>query len=76
MSGASVSLPGGIAIEYPNGQSVDSSGTVQIDSDWRMIGGVAPTVRVPITLERLRQRYVNGRDVLLEEGERVLQRLR
>ena len=75
MSGASIALPGGVSIEYPNGQSVDSAGVVQIDSDWRMMGGVAPTVRLAVTLERLHQRYVDGRDVVLEEGERALRRI-
>ena len=76
MAPASLALPAGITIEYPNGQSVDSAGRVQIDSDWSDAGGVAPTIRIPTTMERLRRRYVEGGDPLLEEAQELLRRMR
>ena len=45
-------MPGGILIGYPFGRSVDRDGRIQLDSRGG-VGGVAPDVRVPRTLENV-----------------------
>lgn len=50
MVGGEIALPGGYAIGYPFGRSVDRDGIVQIDSRNRY-GGVPPDQRVPKTLD-------------------------
>jgi carboxyl-terminal processing protease len=66
MSGAEIRLPGGLTVGYPNGRSLDINGAIQLDSDWRLEGGVVPDVRVPVTLENARAQFKDGRDVVLE----------
>jgi carboxyl-terminal processing protease len=72
MSGSEVLMPRGLTVGYPGGQSLDASGTIQIDSDWRLQGGVEPDVRVPLTLETVRAQFVEGRDVVLERAVRLI----
>jgi carboxyl-terminal processing protease len=72
MSGAEVLMPGGLTVDYPNGQSLDESGHVQIDSNWELAGGIAPDVRVPLTMENVRAQFKDGRDVVLETAVRLL----
>jgi carboxyl-terminal processing protease len=66
MTGAEIRLPGGLTVEYPNGRSLDVHGDIQVDSDWRLQGGVAPDVRVPLTLANARAQFLEGRDVVLQ----------
>jgi carboxyl-terminal processing protease len=73
ISGAEVKMPAGLTVEYPNGQSVDERGQIQVDSDWRMEGGIAPDVRVPVTLENVRAQFREGRDVVLETAVKILE---
>jgi carboxyl-terminal processing protease len=70
MVGGKVSLPGGYAIEYPNGRSTDQYGVVQLDSR-NGIGGVAPNPRVPKTLENVLA-FAAGTDVELQYAIRYL----
>ena len=72
MSGAEVLMPGGLTVDYPNGQSLDESGHVQIDSNWELAGGIAPDVRVPLTMENVRAQFKDGRDVVLETAVQLL----
>ena len=72
MSGAEVLMPGGLTVDYPNGQSLDANGHVQIDSNWELAGGIAPDVRVPLTLETVRAQFKDGRDVVLETAVKLL----
>ena len=72
MSGAEVLMPGGLTVDYPNGQSLDANGHVQIDSNWELAGGIAPDVRVPLTLENVRAQFKDGRDVVLETAMKLL----
>jgi len=72
MSGAEVLMPEGLTVEYPNGQSLDENGIVQIDSDWRLDGGVSPDIRVPLTTDTVRAQYRDGRDVVLETAVHTL----
>lgn len=46
MDGGTVVLPGDTTFAVPYGRSVDASGTIQIDSDWTMKGGILPTARL------------------------------
>jgi len=52
MVGGRIKMPGGYAIGYPFGRSVDHNGVVQLDSR-NGVGGVAPGLRVPKTLENV-----------------------
>ena len=49
---------------FPQGASLDESGRIQVDSNASMVGGVAPTVRVPLDKETL-ARAMAGEDVQL-----------
>jgi carboxyl-terminal processing protease len=64
MVGDRVVMPGGYVIGFPWGQSLDRSGTVQLDSRYGA-GGVMPNMRVPLTLENA-VRAANGQDMPLE----------
>jgi carboxyl-terminal processing protease len=66
MSGAEIRMPSGLTVEYPNGRSLDVHGDIQLDSDWRLEGGVTPDVRVPLTLETARAQFLERRDVVLQ----------
>ena len=72
MSGAEVKMPAGLTVEYPGGQSLDANGVVQLDSDWRLEGGVNPDIRVPLTMDTVRAQFKDGRDVVLETAVRTL----
>jgi len=72
MSGAQVLMPSGLTVEYPAGQSLDENGVVQLDGDWRLEGGVTPTIRVPLTKDTVRAQFKDGRDVVLETAIRTL----
>ncbi len=72
ISGAEVKMPAGLTVEYPNGRSVDEHGQVQVDSDWRMEGGIVPDVRVPLTLENVRAQFRDGHDIVLETAIRIM----
>ncbi|WP_333582457.1 hypothetical protein [Methanoculleus bourgensis] len=49
---------------FPAGASLDENGRIQVDSNASMIGGVAPTVRVPLDADTL-ARAMAGEDVQL-----------
>lgn len=72
MSGAEVLMPDGLTVEYPSGQSLDESGVVMLDSDWRFEGGVTPDIRVPLTTDTVRAQFKGGLDVVLETAVRAL----
>jgi carboxyl-terminal processing protease len=70
LAGGEIALPGGIVLHYPDGYAVDAAGRVLIDSR-NGVGGVAPTVRVPMTEETVLA-YARGVDVELEAAVRWL----
>lgn len=57
-------LPLGIMTAFPTGASLDENGRIQVDSNVSMVGGVAPTVRVPLDRDTL-ARAMAGEDVQL-----------
>ncbi len=57
-------LPAGIMTAFPQGASLDENGRIQVDSNASMVGGVAPTVRVPLDRDTL-ARAMAGEDVQL-----------
>ena len=73
MSGSSIRLPGDYIVAYANGASLDEDGTIQLDSDSALNGGVLPDMRVLITEDTLRAIQVEGRDILLETAIETLQ---
>ncbi|MBN9022969.1 MAG: hypothetical protein J0H08_12925 [Rhizobiales bacterium] len=70
LAGGEIALPGGIVLHYPDGYAVDAAGRVLIDSR-NGVGGVAPTVRVPMTEETVLA-YARGVDVELDAAVRWL----
>jgi carboxyl-terminal processing protease len=63
LCGPEANLPGGLTVGWPSGQSLDADKCIQVDSR-NMVGGVAPTIRVPMNLENA-LRVVAGEDVEL-----------
>ena len=70
MVGGEIALPGGYAIGYPFGRSVDQYGVIQIDSR-NGYGGVPPDQRVPMTLENVLA-FAAGTDVELQYAVKYL----
>lgn len=70
MTGGEIKMPGGYSIHYPFGRSVDQYGVVQLDSR-NGIGGVAPNLRVPKTLENVLA-FAAGTDVELQYAIKYL----
>ena len=64
MVGGKIKMPGGYAIGYPFGRSVDRNGVVQLDSR-KGFGGVPPNLRVPKTLENVLA-FAAGTDIELQ----------
>jgi carboxyl-terminal processing protease len=64
MNNFQAALPLGLYILFPDGASLDRNGTIQVDSNASLTGGVRPTVRVPLNEETL-ARAMAGEDVQL-----------
>jgi len=74
MVGGLIRMPGGYLIGYPFGRSVDRDGRIQLDSRGG-VGGVAPDVRVPRTLENVLA-FADGTDVELLRALDCLREMR
>jgi carboxyl-terminal processing protease len=61
----SISMPLGLTLNYPVGQSLDFQGRIQIDSNASLVGGVSPDIRVPLTAEAITG-FAEGRDMQLD----------
>ena len=70
LSGAEALIPGGLTVAWPAGQSLDADRQIQIDSR-DGVGGVAPTIRIPMTRERALM-IAQGEDVELAEALAIL----
>ena len=70
LSGSVAVMPGSLTVHWPCGQSLGEDGRVQLDSR-DGVGGVAPTIRIPMTVENA-IRVANGIDVELEAAVRLL----
>ena len=70
MAGGEAYMPGDFKIRWPFGQSLDENEVVQLDSRGG-VGGVAPSVRVPMTNENA-VRVARGEDVELEYAIRLI----
>jgi len=68
--GAEIAMPGGLTVHYPSGQSLDADHQIQIDSTGG-IGGVSPSVRIPMTKENA-IRLAAGEDVELEAAIKII----
>ena len=71
LAGSEAAIPGGLTVYWPSGQSLNAEHIIQLDSQ-NGIGGVAPTLRIPMTAENA-LRVAQGEDVELEEALAVLQ---
>lgn len=67
-----ITLPDGLSVSYPTGRSLDGNGVIQLDSR-DGIGGVAPTVRIPLNPTNA-VAYASGVDVELAAAEGLLNR--
>jgi carboxyl-terminal processing protease len=70
MTASEVDMPGNLTISWPYGRSLDENRNTQLDSKGG-IGGVAPSIRVPMTEENA-IKAANGEDVELDEALRIL----
>jgi len=70
LAGAEIAMPGGLTVHYPSGQSLDADRQIQIDSTGG-IGGVSPSVRIPMTKENA-IRLAAGEDIELEAAVKIL----
>lgn len=70
MAGDKAKMPGGLSVSFPFGQSLDKDKVVQLDSR-NGVGGVAPTKRIPMTLENA-LKWGAGQDVELEYALKTL----
>ncbi|MBL6966681.1 MAG: peptidase S41 [Anaerolineales bacterium] len=61
-------LPGGYSLQAPTGLSLDMEGDVVIEGT-----GVAPDVRVPLTVETVQSQFVDGEDVILDYAIEVME---
>ncbi|MBE1445825.1 S41 family peptidase [Paenibacillus sp. OAS669] len=67
-----INMPEGYSANFPDGRSLNKDKQIQVDSNYTGQGGVAPDIRVPLTRETFKQVYIDGQDVLLNEGLRWL----
>jgi len=67
-----VLLPAGLAFAFPQAQSLDGRGRMEIDSDASGRGGVEPDVRLPFDEAAFRAQVLSGRDLVLEAGLRFV----
>lgn len=70
--GGNVSMPGGHNVWYPIGRSLDFFGNIQLEANADGIGGVTPDVRLPVTFENVKARFVDGDDPLRDEAVALL----
>ena len=70
LTGSEALMPGGLTVAWPAGQSLDANRQIQIDSR-DGIGGVEPTIRIPMTRERALM-VAQGVDVELAEALAIL----
>jgi carboxyl-terminal processing protease len=66
LAGAEIKMPNGLTVHFPFGQSLNKEHSIQLDST-NGVGGVTPSVRIEMTVERA-IRTANGEDVELEEA--------
>lgn len=72
MTGGVIKLPEGLILHYPDGQSLDAQGMIQLDSNDGLQGGVVPTVPISMTAETAQALFVKNEDVLLDFAIRYL----
>lgn len=65
LTGGETLMPGGLAINYPLGRSLDKNFNIQLDSDSTKNGGVIPDIRLPRNQENIIAKYVDSVDVEL-----------
>lgn len=70
LTGSEAVMPEGLTVAWPAGQSLDREKRIQIDSK-DGVGGIEPTIRIPMTRERALM-VAQGEDVELREAIRIL----
>lgn len=71
LAGAEAEMPGGFTVSWPSGQSLGADRQIQLDSR-NGVGGVAPTLRIPMTAENA-LKTAQGEDVELAAALAELQ---
>jgi carboxyl-terminal processing protease len=61
-------LPAGLGVQFTLGRSLDENFDIQIDSDHAMAGGVAPDIRIPLTVPIVQSKFGSGVDVELDRA--------
>jgi carboxyl-terminal processing protease len=75
MNGFQAIMPLDFDILFPAGASLDENGTIQVDSNTSLVGGISPTVRVPLTKDTV-GRAMSGEDVQLTYATAWLDQMR
>ncbi|HOK09725.1 MAG TPA: S41 family peptidase [Candidatus Hydrogenedens sp.] len=73
--GGDVRMPNGITLSYPVARSLNKEGQIQIEANAQGVGGIVPSVKVPITTDTLKQLGTNKKDVVLEYAIQHLDQL-
>jgi carboxyl-terminal processing protease len=71
VSESAIQLPGGYALLFPKGQSLDEQLIIQIESDASGNGGVIPDIRVPLD-DAAVDALNTGHDIVLDRAEAAL----
>lgn len=66
-------MPEDYIVQFPDGRSLNENMEIQLDSNGKGVGGVAPDVRVPLTEETFKDKYIQGADIELQAAIRALE---
>jgi hypothetical protein len=70
-----IHLPEGYIIEFPDGRSLNQDKEVQLESNNKVEGGAAPDLRIPLTEQTFIDKYINGKDVEVDNAVAALELL-
>lgn len=68
-----IHMPEGYVIQFPDGRSLNQEKKIQLDSNDRGEGGIAPDIKIPLTEETFMDKYVRGEDVELNVAASALE---
>ncbi len=65
-------MPEDVVFGFLEGRSLDENGNIQVDADYRGIGGIIPDVKVPVTQESVKAQNVDSKDYVLDFAQNYL----
>jgi carboxyl-terminal processing protease len=68
-----IDMPEGYVVQFPDGRSLNEDKEIQLDSNDRGEGGVAPDIKIPLTEETFADKYVRGEDIELNVAVSALE---